>query len=44
MIPFLALIRMELRLFLADPRAVLMSVVAPISSHRSSDISLERRG
>ncbi|HEV3196965.1 MAG TPA: ABC transporter permease [Bryobacteraceae bacterium] len=29
-IAFLALIRMELRLFLADPRAVLVSVVAPI--------------
>ena len=31
MIPFLALIRMELRLFLKDRRAVLMSVVAPIA-------------
>jgi ABC-2 type transport system permease protein len=30
LIPFLALVRKELRLFFADPRAVLMSVVAPI--------------
>ena len=30
MIPFLALIRKDLRLFFSDPRAVLMSVVAPI--------------
>lgn len=29
-IPFLALIRKDLRLFFADPRSVLMSVVAPI--------------
>ncbi|HWC95276.1 MAG TPA: ABC transporter permease [Candidatus Sulfopaludibacter sp.] len=28
--PFLALVRKDLRLFFADPRAVLMSVVAPI--------------
>lgn len=31
MIPFLALIRKDLRLFFSDPRAVLMSVVAPIA-------------
>ncbi len=31
MIPFLALVRINLRLFFADPRAVLMSVVAPIA-------------
>lgn len=31
MIPFLALIRKDLQLFLADPRAVLMSIVAPIA-------------
>jgi len=31
MIPFLALIRKDLRLFFADRRAVLMSVVAPIA-------------
>ena len=31
MTPFLALIRNDLRLFLSDPRAVLMSVVAPIA-------------
>ena len=31
LIPFLALIRKDLRLFFADPRAVLMSVVAPIA-------------
>jgi ABC-2 type transport system permease protein len=31
MIPFLALIRKDLILFLSDPRAVLMSVVAPIA-------------
>lgn len=30
MIPFFALIRKDLQLFLADPRAVLMSIVAPI--------------
>ena len=30
LIPFLALIRKDLRLFFADPRAVLMSVVVPI--------------
>jgi len=31
MIPFLALVRKDLRLFLSDRRAVLMSVVAPIA-------------
>jgi len=31
LIPFLALIRKDLRLFFSDPRAVLMSVVAPIA-------------
>ena len=31
LIPFLALVRKDLRLFFADPRAVLMSVVAPIA-------------
>ena len=31
LIPFLALIRKDLRIFFSDPRAVLMSVVAPIA-------------
>ncbi len=31
MTPFFALVRMELRLFFADPRAVIMSVIAPIA-------------
>ena len=31
LIPFLALMRKDLRLFLSDRRAVLMSVVAPIA-------------